>query len=193
MYSFVPQSQWLWLLALYVITAIGFSGANIFYDSFLVDVTTDDRMDRISTSGFAFGYIGSTIPFIVCIAIIFLSQMKVLPISYITACKISFIITAIWWFTFSMPFLKNVKQKHYIEPEPNPVLNSFKRLFKTLKNIKGHKKLFLFLLAYFFYIDGVDTIIKMATSYGSDLGVSPTSLLIILLVTQFVAFPFALL
>ncbi|MGF7058112.1 MFS transporter [Brassicibacter mesophilus] len=193
MYSFVPQSQWIWLLALYIITAIGFSGANIFYDSFLVDVTTNDRMDRISTSGFAFGYIGSTIPFIICIAIILLSQKEILPISYISACKISFIITAIWWFTFSLPFLKNVKQKHYVEPEPNPVLNSFKRLFKTLKNIKSHKKLFIFLLAYFFYIDGVGTIIKMATSYGSDLGVSPTSLLIILLVTQFVAFPCALL
>ncbi len=192
MYAFVPQSQWIWLLAVYIITAIGFSGANVFYDAFLVDVTTDDRMDKISTSGFAFGYIGSTIPFIVCLAIILLSQKEIIPISYITACRIAFLITAVWWFTFSLPFLKNVHQKHYVEPEPNPVLNSFKRLYKTLKNIKEHKKLFLFLIAYFFYIDGVSTIIKMATAYGSDLGVSATSLLIILLATQFIAFPFAL-
>jgi UMF1 family MFS transporter len=89
--------------------------------------------------------------------------------------------------------LKNVKQLHFIEVEANPIKNSFKRLGNTFKNIKAHKALFMFLIAYFFYIDGVDTIIKMATSYGSDLGLSSNTLLIVLLVTQFVAFPFALL
>jgi len=193
MYTLIPQTQWGLLLAVYVLTAIGFSGANIFYDSFLVDVTTNDRMDKISTRGFAFGYIGSTIPFIICLGIIMLSQFKIIPISFITASKISFVITAAWWLLFSLPFLKNVTQKHFIEPEPNPIKNSFIRLYNTLKNIKQHKSLFTFLIAYFFYIDGVDTIIKMATSYGSDLGLGATTLLIVLLVTQFVAFPFALL
>lgn len=193
MYTLVPQTQWGLLLALYVLTAIGFSGANIFYDSFLVDVTTDDRMDKISTRGFAFGYIGSTIPFIICLGIIMLSQFEIIPISFIAASKISFVITAAWWLLFSLPFLKNVTQKHFIEPEPNPIGNSFKRLYNTLKDIKKHKSLFMFLIAYFFYIDGVDTIIKMATSYGSDLGLGATTLLVVLLVTQFVAFPFALL
>lgn len=190
--SFIPPYMWMLLLVFYIFTAIGFSGANIFYDSFLVDVTTEKRMDKVSTAGFAWGYIGSTIPFIVCMAIVILSQNKIIPLSMADASKTSFVLTAIWWGVFTIPILKNVNQVYGINVEPNPVAKSFKRLGKTFKNIKDHKALFMFLLAYFFYIDGVDTIIKMATSYGSDLGVSSTNLLIILLVTQFVAFPFAL-
>jgi len=189
----LPKDQWLVLLIIYFITEIGFSGANIFYDAFLVDVTTEDRMDRVSTMGYGLGYIGSTIPFIICIAIIILAQFNKIPMSIETASRISFVITAIWWGVFTIPMLKNVKQVHYVEIEKNPILSSFKRLFKTLREIKKHKSIFIFLLAYLFYIDGVDTIIKMATAYGSDLGISSTTLLIILLVTQFVAFPFALL
>lgn len=189
----IPKDQWLALLIIYFITEVGFSGANIFYDAFLVDVTTEDRMDGVSTMGYGLGYIGSTIPFIICIAIIILAQFKKIPMSIETASRISFIITAIWWGVFTIPMLKNVKQIHYVEIEKNPVLSSFKRLFKTLREIKKYKSIFIFLIAYFFYIDGVDTIIKMATAYGADLGISSTTLLIILLVTQFVAFPFAIL
>lgn len=188
----VPETQWLMLLFVYILTAIGFSGSNIFYDAFLVDVTEDDRMDRVSTFGYALGYIGSTIPFIICMAIILLSQQGVLPFDGYTTPKISFVLTAIWWLAFSIPMVKDVKQVHGIPREPNPVSNSFKRMARTVKNIQLHKPAFIFLIAYFFYIDGVDTIIKMATSYGSDLGVDSNTLLIILLVTQFVAFPSAL-
>jgi UMF1 family MFS transporter len=109
------------------------------------------------------------------------------------AFRLSFVITALWWGFFTMPMVKNVRQIHGIPMEPNPISNSFKRIAKTFSNIKAHKDLFTFLIAYFFYIDGVDTIIKMATSYGSDLGIDAMNLLIILLATQFVAFPFALL
>ena len=189
----IPSNLWLLLLVLYIITAVGFSGANIFYDSFLVDVTTEDKMDKVSTNGFAWGYIGSTIPFIICMALIMLSDKNIIPLSKGNATKLSFIITALWWGIFSIPIFKNVKQVYGIEVEPNPVKNSFKRIYGTFSNIRQHKALFMFLLAYFFYIDGVDTIIKMATSYGSDLGIDDQSLLIILLATQFVAFPFALL
>ncbi|WP_040211139.1 MFS transporter [Clostridium polynesiense] len=191
--SVIPPYAWVLLLAFYVLTAVGFSGANIFYDSFLIDVTTEERMDKVSTAGFAWGYIGSTIPFIICMIIVILSQQKMIPLSVPSASKVSFILTAIWWGVFTIPLLKNVTQNYGIPVEANPISKSFKRLGKTFQNIKHHKALFLFLLAYFFYIDGVDTIIKMATSYGSDLGISSNSLLIILLVTQFVAFPFALL
>ncbi|OJV64720.1 MAG: MFS transporter [Clostridiales bacterium 38-18] len=191
--GFVPESQWLMLLFVYIITAIGFSGSNVFYDAFLVDVTEDERMDRVSTYGYALGYIGSTIPFIIAMAIILLSQQGILPFSGYTTPKIAFVLTAIWWLAFSIPMTKNVDQKYGIPREKNPIAGSFKRLTVTFKNIKLHKPAFLFLLAYFFYIDGVDTIIKMATSYGSDLGVSDNMLLIILLVTQFVAFPSAIL
>ncbi len=190
--GFVPETQWLMLLFVYILTAIGFSGSNIFYDAFLVDVTEDDRMDRVSTFGYALGYIGSTIPFIICMAIILLSQQGILPFDGYTTPKIAFVLTAIWWLAFSIPMVKDVKQVHGIPREPNPIANSFKRMAKTFKNIKVHKPAFIFLIAYFFYIDGVDTIIKMATSYGSDLGVDSNTLLIILLVTQFIAFPSAL-
>lgn len=189
----IPSNLWVMLLALYIITAVGFSGANIFYDSFLVDVTTEEKMDKVSTSGFAWGYIGSTIPFILCMALIMLSDKGSIPLSKTEATKLSFIITVLWWGLFSIPIFKNVKQVYGIAVEPNPIRNSFKRIYETFQNIRQHKALFMFLLAYFFYIDGVDTIIKMATSYGSDLGIDEQSLLIILLATQFVAFPFALL
>ena len=165
----------------------------MFYDAFLVDITPPERMDRVSTTGFAMGYIGSTIPFILCMAVVISAQMGWLPLTTGMAFRISFIITALWWGLFTLPLIKNVHQIHGIPMEKKPISKSFKRIAKTFSNIKAHKHLFTFLVAYFFYIDGVDTIIKMATSYGSDLGIDAMNLLIILLATQFVAFPFALL
>lgn len=188
----IPESQWLLLLFIYILTAIGFSGSNIFYDAFLVDVTDDSRMDRVSTYGYALGYIGSTIPFIIAMAIILLSQSGILPFDGYTTPKFAFILTAVWWLAFSLPMATQVKQVYGLAPVKKPVKESLKRLATTFKNIRLHKPTFIFLLAYFFYIDGVDTIIKMATSYGYDLGVDSNMLLIILLVTQFVAFPAAL-
>ncbi|RIW27096.1 MFS transporter [Bacillus salacetis] len=191
--AFIPSDQWLMLLICYTFAAVGSAGANVFYDAFLTDVTTDEKMNRVSARGFGLGYIGSTIPFIISIAIIVLSQGGTIPLSTTTASKIAFLITALWWGLFAIPMFKNVHQLHYIEPEPKPVVNSFKRLGKTFKEIKKYRPLFLFLLAYFFYIDGVGTIITMSTAYGTDLGISSTSLLIILFVTQVVAGPFAVL
>jgi MFS transporter, UMF1 family len=191
--AFIPSDQWLLLLICYTVAAVGSAGANVFYDAFLVDVTTNERMNRVSSRGLGFGYIGSTIPFIISIAIIILAQSQVIPISTTTASKIAFLITALWWGLFTIPMFKNVHQRYYIEREPNPVVNSFKRLGNTFREIKKYRALFLFLLAYFFYIDGVGTIISMSTAYGSDLGISSTNLLIILFVTQVVAAPFAIL
>jgi MFS transporter, UMF1 family len=191
--AFIPSEQWLLLLACYTFAAVGFAGANVFYDAFLVDVTTEERMNRISSRGLGFGYIGSTIPFIISIVIIILAQKNIIPISVAMASKVAFLITAAWWGLFAIPLIKNVHQRYYIEREPNPVVNSFKRLGSTLKEIQKFRALFLFLLAYFFYIDGVGTIISMSTAYGSDLGISSTNLLIILFVTQVVAAPFAIL
>ncbi|MBD7914681.1 MFS transporter [Clostridium sp. Sa3CUN1] len=191
--AFIPENNPILLLFCYGFTLVGFSGTNIFYDAFLVDVSSKERMDKVSSYGFALGYIGSTIPFMISIVIVLLSQKNILPISLPMACKLTFLITSIWWLIFTIPLLKNVNQIYYVEPESNPVQKSFKRLFLTLKEIKNHKNIFLFLFAYFFYIDGVDTIIGMATSYGTDLGISMIALLIILLLTQFVAFPFTIL
>ena len=183
--------QWLVFLLIYIIAKIGFSGSLIFYDSMLGDITTDDRVDNVSSQGYAWGYIGSCIPFIVCLGVV-LGAGKI-GISTETAMMISFVIVAVWWIGTTIPLLKCYKQKNYVERRPKAVLNSFKRLVITLKNVKNEKKIFLFLLAFFFYIDGVYTIIDMATAYGTALGFDSNGLLLALLVTQFVAFPFAIL
>ncbi len=191
--AFIPPSsgQWQILILFFILSAIGFAGSNIFYDAFLVDVSTNERMDRVSSNGFAFGYISSVIPFGISLGLIFLMGMDK-AIGY----QIGFIITALWWGLFTIPLIKHVKQTHYIEPEPKPVANSFKRLFLTFKNIKQHKIVFVFLIAYFFYIDGVDTIIKMVVPYATSVlgpdALSTFMLLAILLVIQIVAFPFAI-
>lgn len=192
MLALVPSNMPILLLFNYGLTVVGFAGANIFYDSFLVDVTEKKRMDKVSAMGFALGYIGSTIPFIISLIVVMLAQFGVIPLSVGVASKITFLITALWWGSFTIPLLKNVNQKYYIEKESKVLLSSFKRIVKTFKEIRKHKVIFTFLIAYFFYIDGVDTIIAMATSYGTDLGISMTTLLIILLLTQFVAFPFTI-
>ncbi len=188
-----PQSgMWQVLVLLYILSCIGFSGSNIFYDSFLVDVASDERMDKVSTRGFAYGYIASVIPFSISLAIVYLLGMDN-ALGY----QIGFLITAIWWGLLSLPMLKNVKQTHYIESEPHAVTNSFKRLFETFKNIKKHKIVFVFLIAYFLYIDGVDTIIKMVVPYSTEVlggkSLDTFLLLAILLVIQIIAFPFAIL
>lgn len=192
--AFVSPSsgQWQLLIFFFVLSAIGFSGANIFYDAFIVDVASNERMDRVSTTGFAFGYIASVIPFGISLGLIFLMGMDKV-IGY----QIGFIVTALWWGLFTIPMIRDVKQRHYLEPEPRPVINSFKRLAGTFKNIRNHKTVFIFLAAYFFYIDGVDTIIKMVVPYattilGSD-SLNTFTLLGILLIIQLIAFPCAIL
>ena len=193
MLAVVPSDQWLVILICFIVTSIGFTGANIFYDAFLVDVTTEERMDRISANGYALGYVGSIIPFIISIALIMTAQLNILPLSVTIASQIAFVITALWWGFFTIPMLKNVEQRYYVERVPNPVSTSFKKLYSTFKNIKAYKPLFIFLIAYFFYIDGVHTVINMSTAFGSDLGISSTTLLIILFMTQVVAAPFTVL
>lgn len=183
--------EWWSVLLIYLITIIGFSGANLFYDSFITDVTTEERMDYVSTYGYAFGYIGgSTIPFIISIALI-MYGIKI-GITTLMATKLSFIITAVWWAFFSIPMLKNVRQVYCVEKDPNYIAYSFRRLNKTFASIRQYKHIFLFLIAYFFYIDGVNTIIHMATVYGDSVGIGSTSLILALLVTQIVAFPCAI-
>lgn len=190
--AIVPKGQWVMLGIFYTITAVGFAGANIFYDSFIVDTTTDERMDSVSTKGFAFGYIASVIPFAVSLGIIY-----VLGFSNLLGYQLGFVVTALWWGLLTIPMMKHVKQVHYVEREPNPVGNSFRRLGKTFSMIRQHKVVWVFLIAYFFYIDGVGTIIKMCVPYATDvLGLDDSNvflLLGILLVIQIIAFPFAIL
>ncbi|MDR1705629.1 MAG: MFS transporter [Clostridiales bacterium] len=185
---------WQLLLLGYAVSHIGFTGANLVYDSFLPDVTTPERMDRISGYGFAFGYIGgSTIPFLVSIGLITiggeLGWDSSLPV------KISVAITAVWWALFTIPFLKNVHQRHGIEkPQSgNLIKEAFSQAVGTAKKIVKDRRLLLFILAYFFYIDGVGTVISMSTAYGETLGLDTTKMILALLVTQLVAFPCSIL
>ena len=183
--------QWLLFLILFVIAKVGYSGSLIFYDSMLPDVTTAERMDNLSSLGYAWGYIGSCLPFVACLVPVLFADSFGLTMA--SAMLLAFCITALWWVGMSLPLVKTYQQKHFVPRSPGAVSASFSRLWNTLKNARKEKKAFLFLLAFFFYIDGVYTIIDMATAYGSALGLDSTGLLLALLVTQIVAFPFAIL
>ncbi len=181
--------DWRLMLVGFILSRIGFSGSCLFYDSFLTDVTTPERMDRVSSWGYAMGYIGgSTIPFIISIAVMLLMNQSVL--SY----KIAIMIVVVWWAVFSIPFLKNVKQQYSVEDAPQALAKeAFRNAWKTFKDILKDKKILFFIIAYFFYIDGVDTIISMATNYGETLGLGAIGMILALLVTQIVAVPFSIL
>lgn len=178
---------WLLFLALYVVSKVGFNGSLVFYDSMLTDITTDERMDKVSSHGYAWGYIGSCIPFIISIAMISLGPK--IGVSGQGTIVFAFVLTALWWLIFSIPLYKSYEQKYFVPKESDKV---FKKLKETFKEIKSDKTVYLFLIAFFFYIDGVYTIINMATAYGTSLGLSSTGLMLALLVTQIVAFPCAL-
>lgn len=182
--------QWLIFLGIFIIAKTGFAASLIFYDAMLTDVTDAERMDEVSSQGYAWGYIGSCLPFIVCLLLV-LGADKI-GISMEMAMALSFVIVAVWWFVMTLPLLRTYKQRHFVERKPHAVRDSFLRIGKTLVNVRKEKKIFLFLIAFFFYIDGVYTIIDMATAYGSALGLNSIGLLLALLVTQFVAFPSAI-
>ena len=181
--------DWKWMLIGYVISHIGFSGSCVFYDSFLTDVTTEDRMDRVSSWGYAMGYIGgSTIPFVISIAVMLLNDYSAFSM------KFAILIVTVWWLVFSIPILKNVKQVHYVETPPNELAkHAFRNLWDTMKRCVNNKGLFIYLLAYFLYIDGVGAVISLATNYGATLGLGTTGMILALLVTQLVAAPCAIL
>lgn len=185
----VPTS-WIVFLVVFVIAKVGYNASLIFYDSMLVDVTTPERMDKVSSHGYAWGYIGSCIPFV--ISLVFVLMYESIGITMNTAMMLAFLINAVWWVLMTLPLLKNYRQKNFAAPPEHPIKDSFIRLGHTLRDIKKKKKIFLYLLAFFFFIDGVYTIIEMATAYGSALGLDTTGLLLALLVTQIVAFPCAL-
>jgi UMF1 family MFS transporter len=177
-------------LSVYILAAVGLNSSMVFYDAFLVDATEPERYDTVSARGYGFGYIGSLIPFIACIALIF--GGSAIGIEPGLAIMLSFLITALWWGVFSIPLIKNVHQKHFKPHEPNALGKSMIGLTKTVGDIVRNRKLLFFILAFFFYIDGVHTIIKMATSFGTDLGIDSTQMVVALVVTQVVAFPSAL-
>ena len=177
-------------LAIYVFSSVMLNASLVFYDAFLVDATEQDRYDEVSSQGYAWGYIGSCIPFIVCLVIVLFGSS--FGIGQLDGIRISFVITAAWWLVFSVPVLRDVHQTHFKAREEHLFRHTLKGLVGTCKKIARDKRLLMYMLAFFFYIDGVHTVISMATSYGSALGIDSTQLVLALLVTQFVAFPSAI-
>ena len=178
-------NEWLVFLIVLVITRLGYSLSLVFYDSMLVDVSPVESMHKVSAAGYAWGYIGSCIPFVVCLVLILGCDSFGLTMG--SAMTVSLVIIAAWWIVMTVPLLRRYKQTHYLEEGSS--LGAFRMLASTIRNARAEKKAFAFLIAFFFFIDGVYTIIEMATAYGEAIGLDSTMLLVALLVTQIVAFP----
>lgn len=189
--AFVPTQQWLWLLVIYIGSLIGYSGGNLFYDSFLTDVANDKQMDRVSSYGYGMGYLGGVLAFIIFLAAQLSHGFNGLLDSYGVA-KFSFLLAAVWWTIFAWPLMRHGKQIYSVGATANPLKDSVHRLKLTLQHLNNYRQLVWFLVAYFFYIDGVDTIFTMATVIGTDLGIKTTDLMLVLLVVQLIAFPFSI-
>ena len=189
LFTFAPG--WISFLVFFILARIGHAACNIFYDAMLVDVTTDERMDKISTFGYAFGYVGSCIPFVAGLLLIL--NCGSIGISMTAATRISFIITMVWWVIMAVPLYKNVRQRYSIPRQEHVISHTFRRLGNTFKKLSKDKKMLFFIIGYFCYIDGVYTIISMATTYGGEVGIDSNSMVLALLLTQFVAFPCSIL
>ena len=161
------------VLVLYILSTIGFDASCIYYDAFLTDVTTEDRMDSVSTLGYGLGYIGgSTIPLLIFLI------MNAVGVPMLTCLAFIFGFTAVWWLVFSLPLLKNCQQTTGKPYEKGDVGRSIKNVFTTMKEIAADKPMLVYIVAYFFYIDGVHTIISMSTSYGTNLGLDSAGMLL---------------
>lgn len=183
--------SWLLFLVLYVVTKVFYQASLTFYDSMLNDVTTEERMDSVSSYGYAWGYIGSCIPFLVALVAYVLSgglSESLVLIPPLVGKIIGFGVTAAWWLAVTIPLIKNYKQTNYVEREKNSVGKVFKGIFQTLKNIVLHdRKVLFFLIAFFLYIDGVGTIIDNCINIGTALGLNTVGQVVFLLATQVVA------
>ncbi len=185
------SSNWLVFLGIFLIGKVGFHSSLVFYDSMLPEITTEDRIDNVSTQGYAWGYIGSVIPFVICLLLVLAGES--FGLSQTNAMIISFLITAAWWVIFTLPLAKRYQQTAYVERGEHPVADTFRQIAGTFRKAREQKHVFVYLIAFFFFINGVYTIIDMATAYGTDLGLDTTGLLLALLLTQIVAFPCAIL
>ena len=190
--ALVPTDQWLWLLIIYIGSLIGYSGGNLFYDSFLTDVASDRQMDRVSSYGYGMGYLGGVLAFIIFLAAQLSHGFNGLLDGYGIA-KFSLILAAVWWIIFAWPLMRHGQQIYSVAPVAHPFKDSLHRLKLTVQHLNRYRKLCWFLVAYFFYIDGVDTIFTMATMIGTDIGIKTTTLMLVLLVVQLIAFPFSIL
>lgn len=187
-FFFIGSGQWSWAISVYAIAIIGFSGANVFYDAMLPPLAARTDIHRLSALGYSMGYLGGGLLFLINVVMTLKPHWFGLPDAS-SAVRFSFLTVAIWWFVFTLPILIGVKQQ---QPTLNTGLRfdlEFKKLWSTLKSIRNDRNLWTFFLAYWLYIDGVATIIRMAVDYGIAIGLPSNSLIIALLMVQFIGFP----
>lgn len=184
--ALVPDNKIWWLLFVFMVANVGYSAANIFYDAYITDVTTDERMDRVSSNGYGFGYLGGVIPFLIFYALRgFMSANA--------GVMFGFVLAGVWWFGWTIPMWRNVRQANYLPMPDHPLQEAGSRIVKTVSHIAQYPEIAWFLLAYFFYIDGVNTIFTEASLFGKAVGIDTTTLLTVLLAVQLIAFPFSIL
>ena len=182
-------ASWLLFLIINVITRVCYNASLTIYDSMLNDVTTEERLDEVSSYGFAWGYIGSCIPFAAALIAYVLGPDMAGILSEVLSKGIGFCVTAIWWMLVTIPLLKTYRQKNYTNSAGNTIGKTFAKIGGTLKNIAIHdRKVFYFLIAFFLYIDGVGTIIDNCINIGTDLDLNTVGQVVFLLATQVVAF-----
>ena len=189
----VAQGNWQMAVLFYVIATIGFSSGIVFYDAMLPGLASEERVDAVSSLGFGLGYLGGGLLFLVNVFMYLKPELFGIP-DGATAIKLSFLSVAVWWAVFTIPLILFVPEpKNYENIDFNNAIRmGWVQLVQTFKEIRNMKVVGTFLLAYWFYIDGVDTIIRMAVDYGMSLNFPGESLIIALLIVQFVAFPAAL-
>lgn len=188
---FIAQGQWVIAMAVYAMASIGFSGGNVFYDALLTNVSSKESRNRVSALGYSLGYLGGGFLFIFNVCMYLYPESFGLK-SITDAVLFSFLSVSVWWALFTIPILKFVPEDQNITSVSfslNLFTQSFKRVISTFKDIRQYKKLSIFLLAYWLYIDGVHTIVRMAIAYGSDIGLQSSDMIIALIITQFVGFP----
>lgn len=178
--------SWIVFLAVYILAKVGFSSSLVFYDAMLVEVTDEEKMDRVSSAGYAYGYIGSVIPFVICLVLVLFPEW--FGMTQQTAMVVSFLLTGLWWIGCTLPLLRRYHQP-VSRQQKQPRRNPFGELGDTLRHAAKHKNILCYLIAFFFFINGVYTIMDMATAYGTALGLETNGLLLALLLTQVVAFP----
>jgi len=190
-FFFINEGYWMIAVMSYILASIGFSGGNIFYDSLIIDVSNDQSRNKVSAFGYAMGYLGGGILFVVNV-LMYLQPNTFGLTSQIDAVLFSFLSVAIWWSVFTLPLIRFVKES---KGEINSLSlistlkNTFSRVINTFKEIRQYKNIFYFLLAYWLYMDGIDTVVRMALAFGSDIGLASSELIVALIITQFIGFP----
>ena len=189
-FFFINEGYWMTAVIVYILASIGFSGGNIFYDSLIIDVSNDQSRNQVSAFGYSMGYLGGGILFVVNV-LMYLQPNIFGFTSEIDAVLFSFMSVAIWWSVFTLPLIKFVKENKGVNSLSftSTLKNSFFRVINTFKEIRQYKNIFYFLLAYWLYMDGIDTVVRMALAFGSDIGLASSELIVALIITQFIGFP----